>query len=71
MRKKQKQYPWEKWLAEEFLTLTRGKDFRCAPYIMAQQFRNKIQIYTREGKELSVGIAIAGDVLRVHIKEVE
>ncbi len=67
---KQKQHPWEIWLAEEYLTLIRGKHFSCAPYIMAQQFRNKALKYTREGKDLKVSVCIVEDVLRLHIQEV-
>lgn len=65
------QYPWEKWFAEEELELRVGKDFGCAPYIMAQQFRNKAQMYTRDGKDLTVSIKIDGALLDIWIQEAE
>jgi hypothetical protein len=71
MKKKPKQHPWEIWLAEEYLTLIQGEHFSCAPYIMAQQFRNKALKYTRDGKDLKIGVSIAENVLRLHIEEVE
>lgn len=36
-------YPWDKWYngKEKRFTLRRGKDFKIAPYLMAQAFRSR------------------------------
>lgn len=71
MKKKQFEYNWEKWLAEEHLILRQGRDFDCEPYVMAQQFRNKIRIYTRDGKNLAVSVECGREKLHIHITEID
>jgi hypothetical protein len=58
-------YPWNRWFARRRpFSLSKGKHFRCEPYVMAQQIRNEAQ-----RRNASVSIQIKGKELRVTNKE--